>query len=186
MNIGDLKAVIQEDVHIPANRQLVYYHQTLLEDPAQTLEGIGINDQDVLQVHEIVSVPQGQAARAVSSQQGGQGGGRTRDDAETLRLAALNDPSIMEQMRRFRPELARVIQDQQHFREVWNEVVRRQSEAETEVQRNIARLNNDPTNVETQRKIEAMIQEEAVEENLQYALEWMPEGETSVSSLWID
>ena len=177
MEIADLKGMIEGDTSIPANRQLIYYHDKVLNDNTQTLESVGIIDQDMLDVHEFNPESRARAAQALSSQQAGR---RTQDDAETLRLSALGDPSVLRQLQQHRPELAQAVQSASRFREAWNGLLRRQSEAELEKERNIQQLNNGPIDEDTQKKIEEMIREGQVFENLQDAIEYTPEGKLSV------
>ena len=54
---------------------------------------------------------------------------------------------------------------------------RQEQEAERERQNQIALLNDDPFNVEAQKKIEELIRQDRVIENLQHAYEHNPEGE---------
>ena len=49
-------------------------------------------------------------------------------------------------------------------------------EREVARQREHARLNEDPFNIEAQAKIEEMIRQQQVEENLQNTLDYNPEG----------
>jgi DNA damage-inducible protein 1 len=56
-------------------------------------------------------------------------------------------------------------------------------DAELQRQAEIERLNNDPFDVEAQQKIEELIRQEAVLENMQYALEWSPESFGRVTML---
>ena len=177
MEVADLKGMIEGDSSIPANRQLIYHRNKVLNDNTQTLESVGITDEDILVVHEFISESQGRAAQVLSSQQAGT---RARDDAETLRQSALSDPSIIQQLRLRRPELAEEVYDEQRFREVWNGLLRRQNEAERERERNIQELNNGPIDEETQKKIEEMIREGQVMENLEDAFQFTPESKPLV------
>ena len=177
MEVATLRSMIEGETNIPANRQLIYYGNKVLNDNTQTLESVGVSNQDMLQVHEYISEAQAQAARVLSSQQAGT---RPRDDAETLRSSALRDPSIMQQLQQHRPELAAAVQSPQRFGEVWNGLLRRQNEAESQKERNMQHLNNGPIEQDIQKKVEEMIREHQVMDNLQDAIEFMPEGKVSV------
>lgn len=75
------------------------------------------------------------------------------------------------------PEIAAAIQnDPTRFAELLRQTRERQNEAEIQRQREIERLNDDPFDVEAQRKIEEHIRQEAVLENMQHALEYSPES----------
>jgi DNA damage-inducible protein 1 len=58
-----------------------------------------------------------------------------------------------------------------------------QAEAELERQREYARLEADPFNLEAQRKIEETIRQQAVLENMEHALEYSPEAFGRVNML---
>ncbi len=94
-----------------------------------------------------------------------------------MRLRMLGDPRMLAEIRNSNPELASVVQDSRRFGEVWDQVQRQQEETELQKQREIAALNEDPFNLEAQSKIEEIIRQEAVMENLQNALEHNPEGQ---------
>ena len=72
--------------------------------------------------------------------------------------------------------LANAIHDQSRYHEVWNDLQRQRVEAEYAKQREIALLNEDPFNIEAQTKIEEMIRQSAVMENLENAMSYRPEG----------
>lgn len=85
-------------------------------------------------------------------------------------------------MRSHNAELADAVHDQARFQQAWDAMVRQAEEGEAEKQREIARLNEDPFNVEAQAKIEEIIRQQAVQENLQHAFDYTPEGEHHLRS----
>jgi len=190
MTTADLKAVIQSDTNLPPASQHLYHNGQLLTDDSKTLEELQIGEGDMLAMHVRNTAPsatrrgaglsQGRGTSQQAQQQGGSSApGRRRrgPDPEMMRLRMLGDPRMLAEIRNSNPELANVVQDSQRFGEVWDEVQRQQEETELQKQREIAALNEDPFNLEAQAKIEEIIRQEAVMENLQNALEHNPEGQ---------
>lgn len=170
ITIGDLKAVIAADTHIATNLQVLFHNGDPLADSSQTLEALGITDGDML-VMQARRVQEG-AARARARPQAR----RVRDDAEILRLQALGEPRIMNQLRLHYPALANAVQDQRQFREIREQMIHRQQEAEEEKQRMMDSMAADPFDMEAQKKIEELIRENAVMHNITEAMEHTPEG----------
>lgn len=100
----------------------------------------------------------------------------TPDEIETARLSILGNAGAMAQVRDQRPALAEAINDPARFREVWLEMLREDKQREEEQIEQMRLLNDDPFNIEAQRKIEEMIRQESVQQNLQHAYEHNPEG----------
>lgn len=69
------------------------------------------------------------------------------------------------------------------FVELLRQTRERHYSAEMAQQREIARLNADPYDVEAQRKIEEAIRQQAVAENMEHALEYSPEAFGRVTML---
>ena len=106
----------------------------------------------------------------------GRSGAPGPDELETMRLRILGNAQALAQMREQKPELAAAVHDPARFREVWLGIYRDEEERQRERQNQIALLNEDPFNVEAQRKIEEMIRQDRVMDNLQHAYEHNPEG----------
>ena len=191
MTINDLKAVIQSDTNIPPPLQMLYYNGQALLDNAKTLGQIEIKEGDMLGMHVQNPQSQGGARRPgqgqpgrtqASGSQGSSSGGPARQrqrqtmDPELIRLRALSEPVVLDQLRQQSPVLAEAVQNQQRFRQVWDDLTRQEEEAEAAKQREIALLHEDPFNIEAQQKIEEIIRQEAVMENLQTAMDYNPEG----------
>jgi len=101
---------------------------------------------------------------------------RSPDQIEQTRLAFLRDPAALERVRQQQPELVDAVNDPQRFRELFQGLQRAEAERERERQNQQRLLNEDPFNVDAQRKIEEIIRQDRVMENLQHAYEHNPEG----------
>ena len=190
MTIADLKAVVSSDTNIQTNVQAFQFNGQYLRDDSKTLETVGVREGDMVsmvvrqsQANTGARAPgRGQAratqgVRTQSTRGSGQRPQQPRNDAEIIRLQALGDPRILEQLRQYKPEMAEAVQDAQRFKEVFDGMSRQQDAAERGREEAIERLNADPLDVEAQAKIEEMIREAAVMENLQSAMDHTPEGE---------
>ncbi|KAL8709332.1 MAG: hypothetical protein Q9220_005925 [cf. Caloplaca sp. 1 TL-2023] len=120
--------------------------------------------------------PRGQSGRAPTS----------GPDAEMIRLQALGNPGILNQIRAQNESLASAVHDPARWSQVYDQMMRQQQDIEAQKQRELALLNADPFNVEAQAKIEEMIRQERVIENLQDAMDHTPEAFGRVTMLYID
>ena len=174
LSVGDLKGFVNAETNLPQAAQQFYLNNTPLSSDERTLEEAGIKDGDMLAM--LMRQPDQQnnmgAQRREQRRQGGQGS----HEIETTRLSILGNPAAMAQVRQQRPALAEAINDGNRFREVWEHMMREDHDREQERQEQMRLLNEDPFNVDAQRKIEEMIRQESVQENLQFAYEHNPEG----------
>lgn len=187
MTISTLRESIQADANIPPASQQIYHNGRLISDDSKTMEELQIADGDMLAVHvrppRAAAAPaqaqRAQAARppaaapAEPQSQPRQGGD---NDPEMVRLQVLGDPALRQQLQRQHPELAAAAEDPARFAAILRDAQDRERRERLERQREIERLNDDPFNIENQRKIEDMIRQERVMENLQNAMEHNPEG----------
>lgn len=97
-------------------------------------------------------------------------------NAELIRLRILGDPQLRAELQRAQPELAASVDNPEQFAQYFHANAERERRALQERQQAIQRLNEDPFDVEAQAKIEEMIRQERVMENLQNAMEHNPEG----------
>ena len=97
-------------------------------------------------------------------------------DPEAVRLQVLGNPQTQENLRKSRPDMYAAMNDPARWRQAFDMERRREAEADRERQQQIALLNEDPFNIEAQKKIEEIIRQDRVIENLQHAYEHNPEG----------
>lgn len=183
MTIADLKAVIHSDTNVKPELQVLYYNGKELDDDAATLDQAQIKGDDMLgMLVRPTALQPGPSTRARATQERGavrgQGGRGPNSgaDAEVIRLQALGNPVILQQIRNRSSELADVVNDPNRWQQVYYGLISQQQEIEAEKQREMALLNADPFNVDAQAKIEEMIRQERVIENLQHAIDYTPEG----------
>lgn len=156
----------------------------MLSDDSQTLSQYQVKEDDMLALS--VHRPQASSSEPSRSAQGGQtrgaaSAGRRQggQDPEPIRLQALSDPRVLQQIRSLNPELADAVPDAARFRQLLEHTNSTQQQKEADKQRELALLNEDPFNVDAQQKIEEIIRQERVMENLQDAMDYTPEGRFS-------
>ena len=185
LSIADLKGFVTAETDLPQASQQFYLNNVAIQGDGKTLEEAGIKDGDMLAM--LMRQPNQQQNNNMGTQRRPpQPSGQRRPPApntheiETTRLGILGNPAAMAQVREQRPALAEAIHDSNRFKEVWMEMLREDDDRERERQEQMRLLNEDPFNIDAQRKIEEMIRQQAVQSNLQYAYENNPEGEKSL------
>ncbi|OCK73217.1 hypothetical protein K432DRAFT_313390, partial [Lepidopterella palustris CBS 459.81] len=183
LTVKDLKSFVQSETNFPVRSQQFYLNGRKLNNDVQTLEEAGINDGEMLAmlIRRPGAVPQGQEGRG-----SGDVNQAELEELETVRLRLLGDPAAIANLNEQNPELASALNDPQRFKELFMAMRRQENERERERQNQIALLNEDPFNVEAQRKIEEMIRQDRVIENLQHAYENNPEVFARVTMLYIN
>ena len=171
--VKDLKGFIEADTSLPAASQSLYLNGQPVAVDTQTLEDAGIRDGEML------AVVMRAAPRPNRNLQ--QPGRPAQPDPEGVRQLVLNDPQQMNKLRQGDPELAAAVNDPTRWRDTYAMRQRQAEESERERQNQIALLNEDPFNVEAQRKIEDIIRQDRVVENLQKAYDENPEGMTTLA-----
>lgn len=186
MTLATLRESIQAEANVAPSAQHIYHTGRLISDDTKTLEQLQIVDGEVLAVHvrETRQNPNPNPTQAAQTQAaprqpprpqqqqrpGGEG------DPELVRLQILGDPALRQQLQRQHPELAAAVDDPSRFGQILRDSQDRERRERVERQREIERLNDDPFNIDNQRRIEEMIRQERVMENLQNAMEHNPEG----------
>ncbi|KAL8936766.1 MAG: hypothetical protein Q9211_004026 [Gyalolechia sp. 1 TL-2023] len=193
MTIADLKGVIESDIHIPAQTQVLYYNGHELQDDSLQLGQANIKQDDMLGllVRNRQSQPRSTNKTAGTTSQSNTRGQPARGhspgaDAEMLRLQALGNPVVLNQIRAQNQDLANAVHDPSRWSQIYEQMIRQHEENEAQKQRELALLNADPFNVEAQSKIEEMIRQERVIENLQHAMDHTPEAFGRVHMLYVD
>lgn len=177
MTLDDIKGFVQAEINIPPTAQNYILNDQIITQTSRKLTDLGINDGDILSlaIQTRTQAPQqrsGRSAQAAAPQAQGDG-----PDPEMLRLQLLGDPRLQAEVRNNDPEMADAITDPTRFHRLWTERISQRRAAQREKEEMMARLDADPFNVEAQAKIEEMIRQERVLENMQKGMEENPECE---------
>ncbi|KAF6837511.1 aspartyl protease [Colletotrichum musicola] len=184
MPVSTLREAIQAETNILPTSQHLYHNGRLIQDDAKTMEQLNIADGEMLALH----VRDMRGSTGVPDQ-GRRGQQRRRpggQDPELIRLQILGDPNLRAEATRQQPQLAAALEDPQRFAQLFSDSYDREQREREERQREIARLNEDPFDIDAQAKIEEMIRQERVMENLQNAMEHNPEVFGRVHMLYVD
>ncbi|KAJ4414628.1 DNA damage-inducible protein 1 [Gnomoniopsis sp. IMI 355080] len=189
MTLETLRSSIHAETRIDPSAQHLYHNGSLITDNNKTMEQLSITDGELLALHVrdmrgSTGIPTAgdsrQAAQAAAAQRQQQQRNAARSasepDPELIRLQILGNPEHRAELQRTQPQLAGVLDDPQRFAAAFRDATDRERRERSERQRQIAALNADPFDIEAQAKIEEIIRQERVMENLQNAMEHNPEG----------
>ncbi|KAK8105970.1 hypothetical protein PG999_009329 [Apiospora kogelbergensis] len=191
MTLGALRSSIEAE-GIPAPSQHIYHNGQLITDVSKTLEELQISDGDMLALHVrdmrgntgVAQPPPPQQQPRQPPQQST--GAAAQQDPELVRLQFLGDPRLQAELRRRNPQIADALNDPQRFAQLMRQGNDSQEDERRQRMREIEQLNRDEFNPDAQARIEEMIRQQNVMENLQNAMEYNPESFGRVHLLYID
>jgi DNA damage-inducible protein 1 len=175
--VRELKGSIESETGLPAHAQSLYLNGQPVADETLTLDAAGIRDGEMLAVL-IRRAPQAPAR----PQHDPRGRPVQQPDPEGVRQHVLNNPQAQHDLRARDPQLAAALSDPNTWRDAFAMRQRQQDDAERERHNQIALLNEDPFNIDAQKKIEELIRQDRVVENLEKAYNENPEGACHASS----
>lgn len=178
MSIDTLKSSVQAEKLIEPAAQNLYHNGQLITDVSKTLQELQVSDGDMLALH--VRDLRGPQALAAQPRPRPSNTSAAQRDPEMIRLQILGNPALRTEVARSNPELAAVVEDAERFSQVLTQEYDRERNQRDQRRREIETLNSDPFDIEAQMRIEEMIRQERVTENLQNAMEHNPEGESCV------
>lgn len=190
MTIETLRSSIQaETTHHPSAQHL-YHNGQLVHDNAKTLGELGVTDGDMLALHirDMRGSTTAPAAARAAPQSAARPAARPppAQDPEVIRLQILGDPNLRGELGRSRPDLVAALEDPQRFARLFADSLDREQRERNERQRQIQLLNADPFDIDAQARIEEIIRQERVMENLQNAMEHNPEVFGTVHMLYLE
>ncbi|EXJ69140.1 uncharacterized protein A1O5_08075 [Cladophialophora psammophila CBS 110553] len=186
MTLNDIKAFVEAEIGVPPSAQMFLKDGMPVTDTSMTLAQFNVQEGDLIAMAIHATPPRRRPAQGTPSGQPAAPTLRSMNDTEQLRSHLLRDAAVMTGFRRQDPELAAAAQDPQRFHDLLEERLRHRDEMQREKEEQIALLEADPFNVDAQQKIEEMIRQDRVLENMQKAVEEFPEAFGKVTMLYID
>jgi DNA damage-inducible protein 1 len=177
VTLNDLKTFVEAETNVPPAAQIFLKDGRPVADTTITLAQFDVHEGDLIAMAVSSNPPRRRPADGSPSNQPTSQRARNTPGEEQLRLRILQDRAVRAEVERRDPELAAAAQDSQRFSELWETRRAQNEQLQQEKEEQLARLEADPFNMEAQQKIEEMIRQERVAENLQKAMEEFPEGE---------
>ncbi|KAI4306264.1 hypothetical protein L6164_029557 [Bauhinia variegata] len=176
-SVENVKALLEVETRVPIlQQQLLYYGKEM--GNSQKLSELGVNDEDLVTMvsnaasrNDLGINPDGSAVNPGAFQQ------HFRNDANLMGQLFQTDPELAQAV--IGNDLNR-LQDILRLRHQQGSEMRRKRDEE------LALLYADPFDVEAQRKIEAAIRQQGIDENWAAALEHNPEAFARVVMLYVD
>ncbi|KAI8578243.1 hypothetical protein K450DRAFT_247909 [Umbelopsis ramanniana AG] len=169
MEIENLKALLEAETNIEVAEQMLFYNGNELVDPQKTLQQYDIGQDDIVLLRR--------------KRQGGSSGNPNFD---MMRQHVLRDPRLLQQLANTNPDLAQAaMNDPERFNMMVQQIEQSRRQAETQKSLQLAALNDDPFDVEAQKRIEEAIRQENIAANLEAAMEYNPESFARVTRLYI-
>ncbi|CAO3671725.1 unnamed protein product [Umbelopsis vinacea] len=172
MEIENLKALLEAETAISVGEQMLYHNGNELRDPQKTLQQYGIEHDDIV----LLRRQQPQAGSSANN----------NPNFDMMRQHVLRDPRLLQQLANTNPELAQAaMNDPERFNMMVQQIEQSRRQAENQKSLQIAALNDDPFDIEAQKRIEEAIRQENIAANLEAAMEYNPESFARVTRLYI-
>ncbi|CAO3648814.1 unnamed protein product [Mucor fragilis] len=174
MAIEDVKALLEAESGVPPQSQHLFFSGKELNEAKKTLEEYGVGKNEIIHMQQSAPQQQGQASSSNDS------------NFDLMRQHVLRDPRLLQQLESTNPELAHAARnDPARFSAMVQQI--EQTRRSAEVQKSqLAALNDDPFDVEAQKRIEDAIRQENIAANLEAAMEYNPESFARVTRLYIN
>lgn len=192
----NLKALCEQETQIEVGKMSVLHEGKLLSDDSKSVSSYNIKEDDVLMIQQkqqqtgnlpmidfsSISVPS--TTRPRSSNSGSQSSASASNMANMMRMV-MSDPARFEQIRQRHPGLAEAMQnnDSAKMLQIFNQIQSSMGGADA-----IPQNFNNPNemDLEAQKKLLENIRLQNIQQNMESALEYMPEAFGNVVMLYID
>ncbi|KAM5537689.1 hypothetical protein V8D89_008638 [Ganoderma adspersum] len=177
MELENVMALLEAESEIPVSEQSLSYEGHDINNPKETMAQCGIREKLMLLLWKKVHVPgTSQVFCGVQGRQAGHGDDAAADPQGPLAHSAA-------------PAAPEILDAAQHnpaqFAELIRQTRQRHMDAQSDADRECMLLEADPFSLDAQRKIEEAIQQQAVLDNLEHALEYLPEFFGRMTMLYI-
>ncbi|KAJ2550356.1 DNA damage-inducible protein 1 [Coemansia sp. RSA 1933] len=174
MALGDLAALLELECNIPLDDQAISHNGAMVSGKDRTLSQLGFKTDDILYLSN-------KKNGAVVKRQG------ISAQMESRRQNVLSNPQQLQRLSQTHPAIAQAAQnDPEEFSRLVTQLQEEQVNIEQARRREIANLNSNPFDIESQRRIEEMIRQENIMRNFETAFEHNPESFASVIMLYVN
>ncbi|GAA5801142.1 hypothetical protein HPULCUR_006584 [Helicostylum pulchrum] len=167
MAIEDLKALLEAESGVAPDLQHLFYQGKELNELKKTLEDYQVGQNEIIHMQQ-------QSPPSTS-----------HPEFDVMRQHVLRDPHLLQQLESTNPELARAARhDPARFSAMVQQI--EQTRRSAEIQKSQLAANDDPFDIEAQKRIEDAIKQENIAANLEAAMEYNPESFARVTRLYIN
>jgi len=170
--INSLKEKISKIIKYPIDEIMLIYNGNPIKDDSKTIQQCTISDDDIVQ---LIRRPKASTQSAPKY-----------NSYELIRLQLKSNKYKFNEITRRYPQLEKVINDPKGFEEEFKKIEKEVEERKRKELEELQFINDNPFDVEAQKKIENAIKKENVNRNYEYALEHHPEFFGDITMLYIN
>lgn len=180
--VENVKALLEVETGISLQMQQLLHHEKEIANSAR-LSAVGIVENDLIVMTSTSSSSGSATSRDLALNADG-----SAINPEALQQHLRNDSTVISQLLEMNPPLAQAILggDVETFQNLLREQHIQKLELQRRQQEELALLNADPFDADSQRKIEEAIRQKNIDENWEAALEHNPEAFARVIMLYVD